>query len=178
MDTLGVSRMKQQPKTSNTEIEKFNTIKNNFTLRFLKCNKKKKLDDLVGDVLEKLTALAFNRLRYKTKRWKSRGIDLIAINQFNPAKKLAIECTNWNMQSKTHPRYFSGKMTNLTNYHNTGYRPLWIMSYKVNFPNLQSNVSVTPIRIIELQKQLLPQSVNFNDYKQLKSLIKNELKTI
>jgi hypothetical protein len=178
MDTLGGSRMKQQPIASNTEIDKFNTIKNNFTLMFLKCNKKKALDDLVGDVLEKLTALALNRLRYRTKRWKSRGIDLIATNQFNPAKKLAIECTNWNMQSKTHPNYFSDKLTALTNYHNTGYVPFWIMSYKANFPNLQSNVSVNLIHIIELQKQLLPQKVIFNDYKQLKSLIKNELKII
>jgi hypothetical protein len=178
MDTLGVLQMKKQPKASNTEIDKFNTIKNNFTLRFLKCNKKKGLDDLVGDVLEKLTALAFNRLRYRTRRWKSRGIDLIATNQFNPAKKLAIECTNWNMQSKTHPSYFSGKLAALTNYHNTGYVPFWIMSYKANFPNLQSSVSANHIHIIELQKQLLPQSVIFDDYKRLKSLLKNELTII
>jgi len=161
------------------EMERFNAIKNRYWAKYLKYqNNKWYLDDVVGDLLEKLVALAFERLEWRVTRGRTRNIDMTLEKSNDPSKKIVIETTNWEILSTTHSAYYYSKIKALEKFKKQGYTPVWIMTFFENFDLETDKPQDYGIEVIETRKQLLPQNLSYDDYKELKRLIKAKLKEL
>jgi len=155
------------------EQDDFKRIRDESIVKLGQASGKKEGDKILGYFFEDLIILALKSLGCKTRRRRTRGLDVIADVNNDPSKRLAIEATNWKDQSNSRPDYFAEKTKAFATRQKASYECLWIMTYINNFPPIPAHVHT-----IETKKQFLPSTATFEDYMHLKKLITAKLAQI